>query len=143
MKKAKAVYEFLPLYNRHLFYANDIPAAVKLIKSYIDDKVYDLSLITEMTRAHGFVAPIWDKKDVNVLMALLVYVDDKSDFGTITHEATHVTSFIFDYVGQDLDAINDEAAAYLTGYVAQRFMENIRGAKPSIDAPLKKLKRTK
>ena len=141
MRKAKAVYEYLPIFNRHIFYTNDIPSVKKLINCYLKSADIDSSNITEDRIVHGYVAPILCSKNETWLRGLVMYVRDDSDLGTIAHEATHVVSYIFDYIGQDLDAVNDEAQAYLTGYITQRFMENIRGVKPSKDAPLKKIKK--
>ena len=131
MKKAKAVYEFLPIYERHIFYGNSVDTILKLIKSYFKEAEIDLSLITEMKTAEGYVAPIMCKKDDEMLKALVMFVREEAAIGTVAHEAVHMVNHVFDYVGQDLCTVNDEAQAYLTGYFVQRFMENIRGEKPT------------
>ena len=66
-----------------------------------------------------------------MLKALVMFVRDEAPIGTVAHEAVHMVNHVFDYVGQDLCTVNDEAQAYLTGYFVQRFMENIRGEKPT------------
>ena len=100
-------------------------------KKYFKEAEIDLSLITEMKTAEGYVAPIMCKKDDEMLKALVMFVREEAAIGTVAHEAVHMVNHVFDYVGQDLCTVNDEAQAYLTGYFVQRFMENIRGEKPT------------
>lgn len=41
--------------------------------------------------------------------------------GTISHEAGHVTTDIFDYIGAHLDPSNQESFTYLLGYIVDEF----------------------
>lgn len=126
---SKSVYEFLPIYDRHIFYSNDLGHCLKLIEKYYKPGELDLDGLELEVNFKGICAPIYDKKDETFIRCLVIVVDDSEGVGTVTHEATHLTNFVFVNVGQDLDIINDEAQAYLSGYLAQRFMELIRGHK--------------
>lgn len=136
----KAHYEYLPIYGRHCFYGNDIDSILKTIKLYFNDSDIDLTLITEMDEAEGYVAPIMCKTNDDRLKALVMFVRDKASVGTVAHEAVHMVNHVFDYLGQDLCTVNDEAQAYLTGHFVQEFMSKIRGDKNSKSGELTKLK---
>lgn len=43
--------------------------------------------------------------------------------GLIAHEATHVKNYLFKEVGQQLDLVNDEAEAYLMGWITREIYE--------------------
>ena len=129
MSKAKAVYKFLPIYERHIFYGNDLAEIKRVIGQHFKAEEVDLTLI-DHEYAHGLTAPVPCLEDDEKIQAFVMYIADSSDIGTVTHEATHMCNQIFFYLGQELDALNDEAQAYLTGYLAKEFMENIRGEKP-------------
>ena len=128
MSKAKAVYEFLPIYDRHVFYGNDLEEIKAEILLHFKESEVDLSLI-DHPYAHGLTAPVPAADDDEKIQAFVMYILDSSDIGTVTHEAVHLTNQIFYYLGQELDPLNDEAQAYLTGYLAKVFMEKIRGEK--------------
>lgn len=135
MNKARAVYEFVPIYDRGVFYTNDQDAALKLIKHRFKGVNIDTSLVEGNKLCHGFVAPILCKDDDEKVHGYVMFIKDSSDLGVIAHEAVHLVNFIFDYIGQELDLLNDEAQAYLTGYFVKRFMETVR------EAPIKKRKK--
>jgi len=125
----KAHYSYIEIYNRNVFYGSDIKEILKLAKTYLKGENADYSLITELGPALGFVAPTPDKDDDERVYAYVMYVGPGEGLGAICHEATHLTNFIFDYIGQDLDLCNDEAQAYLAGYITDQFCENIRSIK--------------
>lgn len=60
---------------------------------------------------------------------LVVHVKRPDDVETICHEASHATSFIFEYVGMPHTRDSDEAYAYMTGYIAREIWTD-RKAKP-------------
>lgn len=129
MRKTKAVYEFLPIYDRHLFFGNDLAEIKRVISHYFKDNECDLSLI-DHDYAHGLVAPVLYPGESEKIQAFIMFVRDDVSLGTVAHEATHLTNQIFYYLGQELDAYNDEAQAYLTGYLTERFMAAVRNVKP-------------
>ena len=48
----KAVYEFLPIYDRHIFYGNDLEKIKEVVLQYFKPDEVDLSFI-ECNYAHG------------------------------------------------------------------------------------------
>jgi len=48
------------------------------------------------------------------------------DASTITHEATHIKNFIFQDCGQGLDLVNDEAEAYLMGFLVKEISKTLK-----------------
>jgi hypothetical protein len=135
--KAKAHYEFLPIYGRHLFMGNNVVALKNLISQYFKDDEVNLDEL-DGTSCLGFVCPIHCLKDPERILAFVMYVRPDAGHGTITHETTHLTNQIFSYLGQGLDEDNDEAQAYLAGHLAQVFMEKVRSATKEDPQPLKK-----
>jgi len=129
MRKNKAYYEFLPIYNVSVFYCSDIKAVLKLAKEYIKDKDANYEHIDPDSIDYGFVAAITDSVDADFYHAYVMYVKDNQGVGTITHEATHLTNYIFDRIGQPLSLCADEVQAYLSGYFADQFNHHIRGIK--------------
>jgi len=73
-------------------------------------------------------------------MCFVLMTADSASIGTVSHEATHMVNQVFTYLGQEVDQINDEAQAYLLGYIVDMFMDKIRGVPSNVDRPLKKLK---
>ena len=131
MKKAKpkTYYEFLPIYNRSIFYSNDRVDLLRTVLKYFPSGEINTTLLEEVEHALAFVAPIESTVEEGRVSAFVMYVDDEEGPGTVSHEATHMTNFIFDYIGQELDIYNDEAQAYLTGYFTQQFFDHVRGVK--------------
>lgn len=126
--KAKAVYSYLPIYDRHVFYGNDLEKIKAEILKYFKPNEVDLEILNE-SNIHGLTAPIFHPDNDEAVMAHVMCILEVGSIGTVTHEATHLTNQIFCYLGQELDNINDEAQAYLNGYLAQQFMELVRGHK--------------
>lgn len=62
-----------------------------------------------------------------VLVALL-----DSDPGTLAHELYHATWMILDYTGVKVDGQNDEAGAYLIGYLYSKAAEHVSKAAPPV-----------
>jgi len=50
---------------------------------------------------------------------LIVWVSDSTDINTVAHEAVHAAIRVLDYCGITFDAKNDEALAYLVGYISE------------------------
>lgn len=140
MKKAKAVYEYLPIYGRHIFYGSDVSEIKKLIKKKYKPSIVDADILFDGVNCHGFVSMLPCEDDDTRVRAYVMFVDDEADIGTVAHEATHLTNRIFMYLGLDLDSENDEAQAYLTGHFVQQFMTKIRGMKHK-EVALKNIKR--
>ena len=139
MPKKKAAYEFLPIYDISIFYGNDAGEIISLIGEYFKDGQVDFSLIEECKECSGFVAPISKTGCPGIAFGYAMCIRESNDLATLAHEATHLTNFIFSSVGQELDVVNDESQAYLTGYLAQSFAEKIEGKKSKFK-PLTKLK---
>lgn len=91
----------------------------------------DTSLLDGEELVLGLTGPIMSTKVKDKVSGYFIYVKDGEDAGTVAHEACHLTNFVFDYISHDLDLVNDEAQAYLLGYLTQQFMEKIRDAEPS------------
>jgi hypothetical protein len=66
---------------------------------------------TKSKTSHHFVVVVFD----------IAYASPS----TIAHEAVHVVNYIFEHVGVHLDTNNDEAQAYLTGYVVELMHKTI------------------
>jgi len=144
MIKAKCVYQFAPILDRHVFYSNDLDAAVRLIKQYykasqVDYKVLE-DLKEDFKHAKGLSVMVTSKDNDEKQHCYIMNVDDSADINVVTHEATHIANYILEYIGIPLDALDDEILAYTNGYFAEQFMINIRGYKPKQGA-LKKLKK--
>ena len=144
MSKAKAVYQFAPILDRHIFYSNCLDAAVDLIKEYYTPSSIDFkeleALKEDFKHAKGLSVMVTSKTNDEKQMCYIMNVDDSADINVVTHEATHITNYILEYVGIPLDELDDEIMAYTNGYFAEQFMINIRGYKPKQGA-LKKLKK--
>jgi len=53
----------------------------------------------------------------------IVAFTSANDYGLIAHEVVHLKNYIFSDVGQKLDLDNDEAEAYLTGFLFDKIYE--------------------
>ena len=133
----KAEYYFLPVFDRHVFIGNDAQSIVDLLHKYYDPEKIDVSALLDVGAVLGCVCPIMSATDEEQICAFVMLVKDKTGVSTISHESVHLCNYIFSYLGQELDTHNDEAQAYLTGYLAQEFMTRIRGCKLG-NKPLKK-----
>ncbi|MEA1999654.1 MAG: hypothetical protein U9N61_10100 [Euryarchaeota archaeon] len=73
----------------------------------------------EVVFAHSWVVPC---DDVYSHVAIFNFDngEDKINHGTIAHEASHVANHIADIIGIVPDFDNDEATAYLIGYITNR-----------------------
>ena len=60
---------------------------------------------------------------------ILMWVADETDMATIAHELTHVTFSILHRAGVPISFENEEAAAYLLGYLFERVLKRL--AKPA------------
>ncbi len=147
MPKKKVHYEFLPIYERNIFYGSDVKAIKEEILKYYKEEDLDLETLDEHLdgKVHlpqGFSTYIENSKIEDKVELFILYVRPDSDIGTVAHEAVHVTNQLFTYIGQDLDIVNDETQAYLVGHLVKTFMENIRGEKKSTNSTERK-KRTR
>lgn len=64
----------------------------------------------------------------NGTIALRVFdldVTSSLGVGTVIHELSHATSFIFERIGMEHNKHTDEAYSYLIGYLSQKFYENV------------------
>jgi len=138
----KAVYDYVPIYNRDVFYGTDAEAIKKEVLKYYRKESIDLGFIHD-SPGFGWVAPIPDKEDDEIIRAFALCVKDPEDIDTLTHEVTHLKNFIFDYIGQELDLVNDEAESYLMGYLMARFQYLINGKAPVSAKPKRKLRNVK
>ena len=139
----KAVYHFMPIVDRHLILSNDLDSAVELVKQYFKTdelNIEDLDeLSVEFARARGLSVAVDCKKVLEKQHCYIMYIKDVCDLNVISHEATHIANFIMDYI--DIPRYDeDEAQAYLIGYIAEQFMVAIRGYKPK-EGALKRLKK--
>lgn len=128
----KAFYEFLPVFERNIFYGSDVRALKAEIFKYYDEKevsVEESISLPDNAPVLGFASTVWLRKQPEKTLAFVMYVRDDADIGTVAHEATHTCNKIFEYIGQMADEWNDEVQAYLIGHLTKVFMEEIRGVK--------------
>lgn len=128
----KAFYEFLPVFERNVFYGSDMDALKSEIYKYFDPLDINLEQVFYFTDSQtplGFAAPISLNKAPDKILCFVMFVRDDADLGTVAHEATHTCNKIFEYIGQMADEFNDEVQAYLIGHLTKVFMEEIRGEK--------------
>lgn len=64
-----------------------------------------------------FGAFSWKERDKNDILNYYVCVDEKVSNHLVAHEVVHLVNFIFLEKGIELDRINDEPQAYLTGWI--------------------------
>ena len=95
----------VPLYNCYLIISvNDsIAEGFKELNCATDSNPEDFNAVT--INFHG--------GHIGILLT------HKSEIGTISHECCHAVNKIFDHIGYRLDMDNDEAYAYLLGWVTQ------------------------
>lgn len=56
---------------------------------------------------------------------LILYIGDTRQSDTLVHECVHVASFILDMAGIPVTSKDDEALAYLTGYVWKEVVSKV------------------
>ena len=98
------------IYNNFLTYDGGEP-----LTSIKEDEYENARAVTfklSRKRDDDFAVLIWLRKEITV--------------GVIAHEAVHAAHFIFDAIGQDADNSNDEALAYLVGWIASLINETAR-----------------
>lgn len=61
----------------------------------------------------------------------IIVIKGNTRHSVIAHECVHLANLIFNYVGVKLDSHNDEAQAYLTGYIFET-IEKFRDKKLKI-----------
>lgn len=108
------------IYNNSVIFGFGI--SVREFKAYIrrkeklaDDQVIDLD-------EHDFCRPLTDGKTFQfnsgkILVQLPVIPKKGSE--TLAHEIVHAAMFVLDRAGVKIDADNDEALAYLVGYLTR------------------------
>lgn len=77
-------------------------------------KKYKLEFIGDVTDYGAFA---WDEKDKNGHNQYFICVPSLISNHLIAHEVVHLVNFIFLHTHVELDRINDEPQAYLTGWV--------------------------
>ena len=139
--KPKAYHDYLPIYEVSLIYGNSKPSIEKMIKKTFKPKFIDWNAFDELLdekSCDGCVFPLDLPTNNEVVLCWVMYVKPKANFNVVTHESNHAVSFLFDYIGQPRGDIGmDEVDSYTAGYIAQKFMETIRGAKVVKDPKLK------
>lgn len=109
---AKKVKELIvPIYNSLLIIGFDAKAIEKCIKQY--GLVYDIS-----NSAAGQAIYLEDEESGYTIHVLWI---DKALYKQeyLTHESVHAAWHILDSVGVEVTAMNHEALAYLSGWIAQ------------------------
>jgi hypothetical protein len=143
MAKSKSVYHFLPIFDKHLILTNDLDSGVKLVSRYFKDSMLDVEELNELStvyeRAFGLSVVVENPKVQDKQLCYIMHVRDDVDINVVAHEATHITNYILEYIGIPID-IDDEAQAYLNGYIMELFMVEIRGYKRK-EGALKRLKK--
>ena len=119
----------VPLYRTTVFFCieKDGTKVEKKIKSLglrIRDK--DKGQIDAVKNA-GCVHPLIDRDESRLyLLWLPEFKLDDYWFDTAVHELTHLKNYIFHHIGQEASTANDEAEAYLVGYLAGEFFKFTR-----------------
>lgn len=80
------------------------------------EKKYGLDFEGAYLHAHSFWYKIIERK-VDYQCVFIVFRAWGIEKGIVAHEAFHATSFILDEMGIHADHNNDEAQAYLLGYL--------------------------
>jgi len=58
----------------------------------------------------------------------VVAFESANDYGLIAHEVTHLKNYIFKAVGIKLDTDNDEAEAYLVGFLFDKIYDFLKNS---------------
>lgn len=124
--KAKAALVTIQPYGRKVVMTNDTHAAARLISNkLLKGRPLDVSELGDLESAKGYVAPVHATDDPSRVLCWIMMVLPESGHGTVSHEATHLSNFILDYIGHHFDPHNDEVEAYLVGHIVDLFMEKI------------------
>ena len=117
--KIKAVN--VPLYRGKLVVI--ITSSVKQLKKYIPDwtdkEIY----------ASTYYAPYKEKQQGYYIILNFKGTYRKIQHGTIAHESTHAAHFIMKHNGLIGDLVDDEAQAYLVGWITDQVYKVIRQTK--------------
>ena len=144
MRKAKAVYEYLPIFGRHIFYGNDLTAMYKLLHLYYKDNQIDFEdlgkTVIDYSYTQGLSWQIHSLSNPHKVEAFCMYVRDDVDINVVAHEASHIANFLLIFMGFPVDGIDDEPAAYLTGHLTEQYLIHFRGYKQK-KGELKKIKK--
>lgn len=129
MKKFR-YYEYYPvIYPLKLWVC--VGGCITDIAKTFDDKDGHKMVISEedveYSRALTFPAILHESMDYGVVVWLhkLSAVDD----ATVTHEAIHAVNFMFIHLGIALDSENDEAQAYLGGFIGSCIAKTLKKAR--------------
>ena len=100
MPKKKAHYEFLPIYERPIFYGSDLKAIRKLVLEYYKESEIELDVIDDYITGDchipfGLAAQLHDADVEDKIHAWVMFIKDDADMGVITHECVHITNQIF------------------------------------------------
>ncbi|AHK11358.1 hypothetical protein F132_11 [Flavobacterium sp. phage 1/32] len=66
---------------------------------------------------NSYASLTWTKEKKSGVNEYFIAVQRKTDNSVIAHEVVHIVNYIFTNNGVELDRFNDEAQAYLTGWV--------------------------
>ena len=132
MKKFR-YYEYDPvIYPRKLWVC--VRGSITDIAKTFDDKDGSDKVISEEdvenSVAFTFPAILHESMDYGVVVWLhrLSAVDD----ATVTHEAIHAENFMFSQLGVALDLENDEAQAYLGGFIGSCIAKTLKKARQKL-----------
>lgn len=134
MKKAKAHYEFLPIYDRCIIYSNDWAELRKTVASYFKESEISFKELDELIKdnklSQGVAFVLSNIDDETHAIVFCLYVEKNADINVVVHEAHHIANYLLLYMGMQIDGINDEQQAYLEGYLVEQYLKHIDGYKP-------------
>lgn len=111
---------------------NDLKRYCKRMDANIPESEYSYVDLSNLHNTSGGVAGVitYPEKEPDLFLAVdsTQYskdgVYDYPDFmDAVSHECFHMTYFILDSVGVEIDGDNHEAACYLLGYLVRKYLE--------------------
>ena len=85
-----------------------------------------LNVNTEGINLDNYGAFAYSDRNKKGFARYSIFLHQDTGHGLIAHEAVHLTNFIFRDVCMELDKINDEAQAYLTGWFVEQIYKVIK-----------------
>ena len=105
-------------------------------KRTIKIPIYTGELVIVLDKDLSYVQNKYKTKDLRGYGAVTIKDENKNrsyvvafegvDCGLIAHEVVHLVNYIFLDCGQELDRVNDEAQAYLTGWLFEEIYNFIK-----------------
>ncbi len=84
-----------------------------------DGEVSDIPMRKMSESANGETTPVYSEKEKLGGIAIRFRNRSLITFKTVAHESVHAANMIFKYCGCKVDTENDEAYAYLVGWIAK------------------------